>query len=124
MKSVNNKQRLFELMAKLDSSFKPKLMITDSNLINESYIYEADNDDIEGDENAYGQSREDTGIPEPESTDANKDVEIPVINKPVNSTNFNVTIQIFNEKYADREIQKIYKMASKYGLPQPIVTKG
>jgi hypothetical protein len=122
----DNKQRLFEIMAKIDPTFKPILNeeVIIKKLINESYITEEDIEGIEKPENVYGTGREDAGLPEPEAVDANKEVELTPEEKPINSVNFKVTILVSDEKYADKEIVKLNKMATKFGLPQPIVTKG
>ena len=74
----DNKQRLFEMMAKIDPTFKPILNeeVIIKSTINESYIYEADDiEGIEKPEDIQGKSRQDTGLPEPET---NINIEAPL----------------------------------------------
>jgi hypothetical protein len=127
MKTQDNKQRLFEVMQRLDKTFKPPL---NENLNEFDDIMIAEANDYDGEvENPFTPEKITSIEPEKEiHFDPNKetvdDIQIPKSEGGKENINFTIVVPREKTYEVDKKIESLYKAAAKFGLPRPIVTKG
>jgi hypothetical protein len=131
MGTRHTKERLFEVMLKVNPELKEELKFKeyiDNKQLYESQIFEADNyDDTETEEQISPEEEKRANELDKKAetaVESDEDIQKSVIDQDKKGVDFTVKVPTYKKRLADKNIESLRKMARKLKLPEPQVIEG
>lgn len=126
----DSKQRLFEVMMKIEPEFKDDFQLKEylnNTLLYESVIREADDTDSEEEEQKITpeeeQKAQELDRKAEAAVESDEDIQKSVIDQSKKGIDIKVTVPTYKKRLADKNLESLRKLARKLKIPEPEITE-